>query len=240
MKVDGSWVGFMSQVCPTIIRDALVEPSITVNPAMQSSSSVRLKAYFATAAPVCIIARRGPASVTQLIHWDTANDIFTPGQWIQAKVGEATLNSSGTHMAIMIKRAAGKFDERGKFLSKSFICRPPYLEPLELYVSTGMWTPPLAITPDDFLVCPTGCEVTVNAKNACVFTETKVKDFSTFSRDHAYKLESSAEAVVGLDQAGREVRLEAGCIYGPDGLLYDANPNQYEADITAPDWAKDW
>jgi hypothetical protein len=67
-----------------------------------------------------------------------------------------------------------------------------------------------------------------------------VKDFSTFSRDHAYKLESSAEAVVGLDQAGREVRLEAGCIYGPDGLLYDANPNQYEADITAPDWAKDW
>jgi hypothetical protein len=37
-------------------------------------------------APVGVIFRRGPRDWTQIIHWDTKKDIFTPGQWFHGRL----------------------------------------------------------------------------------------------------------------------------------------------------------
>lgn len=43
----------------------------------------RLWVLLAREAPVGVILRRGPSKWVQLIHWDTKNDNFMPGQWMK-------------------------------------------------------------------------------------------------------------------------------------------------------------
>jgi hypothetical protein len=43
----------------------------------------RLWAYLARDASIGVILRRGPKDWMQMIHWDTKNDVFTPGQWMK-------------------------------------------------------------------------------------------------------------------------------------------------------------
>ena len=47
-----------------------------------------LYAILAREAPVGVIFRREPSRRVQIIHWDTATDTFTPGQWFHGRIYE--------------------------------------------------------------------------------------------------------------------------------------------------------
>jgi hypothetical protein len=54
----------------------------------------RLFVILARDTSVGVIFRRGPSRWVQLICWDTANDVFTQGQWFKGRIHEWGCNLS--------------------------------------------------------------------------------------------------------------------------------------------------
>lgn len=50
---------------------------------MTPQTPARLFVFLAREAHVGVILQRGPSDWVQMIHWDTKNDVFTPGQWMK-------------------------------------------------------------------------------------------------------------------------------------------------------------
>ena len=108
---------------------------------MSTPPTCRLFVLLAREAPVGVIFRRGPAKWVQIIHWDTAMDTFTPGQWFHGKVDgqRSDLSPDGT----MLIYFAGR--ETRRAMASDYTCfwtaisRPPYLTALALWPNGVSW-----------------------------------------------------------------------------------------------------
>ena len=76
---------------------------------MSTPPTCRLSVILAREAPVGVIFRRGPAKWVQIIHWNTATDTFTPGQWFHGKIDpeRSDLSPDGTG-ALAVRRELGR------------------------------------------------------------------------------------------------------------------------------------
>jgi len=208
---------------------------------MTPPAPARLWGFFAEGAPVCVIARRGPAKYSQLILWETDTDTFTPGQWFQGHIDFATLSHNGTHMAAGIRRVRTRRYAKEPEHELALVCRPPYVTALEVWLVWLLGTT-VAFLPNDVLVGPrTEGNHKVLAPSPCPFL--RVKDDNSYPREHKWTIDARRRPATGIDHRGRQITFEAGCVYGSeDGvrrLLLDTNPMKFEP-IEAPEWAKDW
>ncbi len=202
----------------------------------------RLVGYFATHAPICVIARRGPSRYTQLILWNTETDEFTPGQWAKGHVDYATLSSKGTHMALGIMGASSKIYSASE-IQIALVCRPPYFEALEMIVG-GLCATTIAFLPDDLLYAKVHESRELGAfefaRRKCPFKRVEIWPIK---RDQAHKIDASWGPMDGFDQGGRAILFEAGRVLDISGaepvLLFDTNPLR-PAVVETPDWAKEW
>ncbi|MEM7021389.1 MAG: hypothetical protein AAF637_02225 [Pseudomonadota bacterium] len=102
----------------------------------------RLAVFLSRQAPVGVVLRRGPSAWTQLIHWDRANDHFTPGQWFRGRMYERRCDLSPDGRLFIY--FAGKFGPRpqgteGVGETWTAISRPPYFTALALCPNLGAW-----------------------------------------------------------------------------------------------------
>lgn len=102
----------------------------------------RLFTLLARDAPVGVIFRRGPSRWTQLIHWDTANDIFTAGQWFKGQIypRKSDLSPNGS---LLIYFAHKPFNHRANPTygdQWTAISKPPYFTALALWQFRGSIT----------------------------------------------------------------------------------------------------
>src|SRR5262245_55728534 len=65
---------------------------------MVPSYRVRTSVLFAAEVPRAVILRRGPRTHYRLILWNTADDTFTPGQWMKGNVMLCDLSPSGQRL----------------------------------------------------------------------------------------------------------------------------------------------
>jgi hypothetical protein len=103
------------------------------------NSTSRLFVIFARDASAGVIFRRGPSKWVQLIHWNTAKDIFTPGQWFKGRIYErnSDLSPDGKLMIYLAykpfnQRANPSYGDRWTAISK-----PPYFTALALWQFYG-------------------------------------------------------------------------------------------------------
>jgi hypothetical protein len=193
----------------------------------------RITGYFAKAAPVCIIGRRGPSKWTQFIRWRTDTDEFEPGQWIKGKIDYLTLTSDGRYAAVGIMVEPQQH---------SIICKPPYFTALEVWI-LDLCVHAIGFTEDDHIICDPADESIVHATNTCPFERVSNvigNRVVRFNYDHDYVIKGGQ---IGYDQQERRVQFSEGKIYALDSeeprLLYDTNPNRFEP-VEAPSWATEW
>jgi hypothetical protein len=89
----------------------------------------------ARTASVGVILRRGPSHWVQLIHWDTKQDVFTPGQWFHGRIYELrcdlSLNGKLFVYAAYKPGNARKHPDYGDRWTA--ISKPPYFTALALW-----------------------------------------------------------------------------------------------------------
>lgn len=103
--------------------------------AKPSEAAVRLYFMVARAARTAVVFRRGPTKQVQMLHWDLARDVVTPGQWLSGRLynERCDLSPSGRLLVYF----AGKFT--GDIPTFTAICRPPYFTALALWKEHGTW-----------------------------------------------------------------------------------------------------
>ena len=199
----------------------------------------RLVGYFASKAPICVIARRGPTRHSQLCLWHTDTDEFIPGQWLHGHVNRATLSSDGKYFAVGVMGAK----PRGRLAGEQYqlVCRPPYWTAIE------GWHKPLclglvAFLPDDRLVCPPYPAEFGNATTPCPFIR-EGYGWPLVCDSKQEIVDASQGPASGFDQRGRRILFESGQVFLDSEcgkqLLWDSNPFQFEQ-FVAPDWAITW
>lgn len=105
----------------------------------KTPAPARLFVLLAREAPVGVILRRGPSNWVQMIHWDTKQDVFTPGQWFHGRVyaRKSDLSPDGK----LIVYYAHKFNN--SIANPSYgdywtaISKPPYFTALTLWRHSG-------------------------------------------------------------------------------------------------------
>lgn len=95
----------------------------------------RLFVLLAREAPVGLILRRGPSDWVQLIHWDTKNDVFTPGQWFHGRIFESKSDLSPDGKLLVYYAFKPQNVEKNPDYSNSWtaISKPPYFTALALW-----------------------------------------------------------------------------------------------------------
>ena len=198
---------------------------------MTEQPPARITGYFAKAAPVCIISRRGPTKYTQFIRWRTDTDEFEPGQWIQGKIGGLNLTTDGRYAAVHIMVGPEHH---------SVICRPPYFTALEVGLGFSCT---LGFTEEDQILCDPAEETFAHATNACPFERVSSVIEGRVVRVHYNHDHVIENGQISYDQQQRRVQFIDGKIYVLDSeeprLLYDTNPNRFEP-VIAPSWATEW
>ncbi|BDI33950.1 hypothetical protein CCAX7_60010 [Capsulimonas corticalis] len=107
-----------------------------------TTSPARLYVILAREAPVGVIFRRGPSRWVQVIHWDTATDTFTPGQWLHARLHErrSDISPNGKLMIYFAVQENRITPKREEFIySWTAISKPPYLTALALWPLGQSW-----------------------------------------------------------------------------------------------------
>ena len=102
----------------------------------------RLYAILAREAPVGVIFRRGPSKWVQIIHWDTATDAFTPGQWFHGRIYEkrCDLSPDGTLLIYFAQKIGARMMADKEYTyAWTAISRPPYLTALALWPKGDCW-----------------------------------------------------------------------------------------------------
>ena len=101
----------------------------------------RLYALLAREAPVGIVFRRGPSKWVEIIHWDTATDTFTPGQWFHGRIYErrCDLSPDGGLMIYFAQKINPRTAESDYTYAWTAISRPPYLTALALWPKGDCW-----------------------------------------------------------------------------------------------------
>ncbi|HWD38405.1 MAG TPA: hypothetical protein VG944_06125 [Fimbriimonas sp.] len=181
----------------------------------------RLKVFFASHAPIAVIARRGPSKYSQLILWNTLTDEFTPGQWTRGHVQWAELSRNGKYISMQIMGARPRREKGVLGLEQvAVLSRPPYFTALKARVGgfcVGNW---IEIPEDLQKVEPAEAIQSVLPES--------------------YYLDASSRPCEGTDQRGRKILLKEGSVWlleeSSRRLLFDANHYDFE-EVIAPDWA---
>lgn len=103
--------------------------------AKQTRSSVRLFFLVARAARTAVVFRRGPAKQAQMLRWDLASDVITPGQWISGRLYNERCDLSPNGKLLVY--FCGKFKKTMDTFTA--VCRPPYFTALALWPDSGTW-----------------------------------------------------------------------------------------------------
>jgi hypothetical protein len=96
----------------------------------------RLFAILAREAATAVIFRRGPSRWVQLVHWNTATDIFESGQWFHGRLYEqrADLSPDGTKLIYFAAKITGRtLSNKAYSYAWTAISKPPYLTALALW-----------------------------------------------------------------------------------------------------------
>ena len=103
--------------------------------AARTRPAPRLFAILARDACVGIVFRRGPANQVLLIAWDTAKDVFEPGQWFKGRIYErrCDLSPSGRKLIYF----AG--NQKPPYRTWTAVSTPPYLTALALWPLGHTW-----------------------------------------------------------------------------------------------------
>ncbi len=101
----------------------------------------RLHVLLAREAPVAVILRRGPTRWIQMIHWDTRRDVFTPGQWLKARVYEdkCDLSPDGKLLIYFVHKGNNWRLHPDYGYAWTAISKPPYFTTLALWKESGTW-----------------------------------------------------------------------------------------------------
>lgn len=84
---------------------------------------------------VGVIFRRGPTAWVQMIHWNTKNDIFTPGQWFKGKIHvyKSDLSPNGKLLIYLASKSGNSYRNPGYGNMWTAISKPPY------FTALGLW-----------------------------------------------------------------------------------------------------
>ena len=97
--------------------------------------NVRLYCILARDAPRAVLFRRGPSKRVLLVSWDTSNDTFDDGQWLNGRIYERRCDLSPDGELLLYFAATWK----GPYQSWSAVSRPPYLTALALWPKGDGW-----------------------------------------------------------------------------------------------------
>ena len=109
---------------------------------MSTPPTCRLSVILAREAPVGVIFRHGPARWVQIVHWDTATDTFTPGQWFHGKIDaeHSDLSPDGSKLLYLAIKITGRTLADPEYgTSWTAISKPPYLTALALWPTGYAW-----------------------------------------------------------------------------------------------------
>ena len=162
----------------------------------------------------CVIIRRGPSKLSQLIKSNTNDDDFEFGQWIRGVVKAASITSDGKYMpAQIIRDKSGDFS--GGSNEISIVCRPPYFTALEVWIGWHDFFG-LDILSDDTLICEGFYRHQIHAKNACPLRREEYhwnKTEADMPNWRGRILNAVGQTAEGFDQQGRKIKLEEGKIF---------------------------
>lgn len=102
-------------------------------------SLARLFVILARDASCGVVFRRGPATWTQLITWNTHNDTFERGQWFRGKVylRRCDLSPSGTKLIYFVAKHHLQHVDPSYTRTWTAISKPPYFTALALWPNGG-------------------------------------------------------------------------------------------------------
>ena len=98
----------------------------------------RLHVLLASAAPVGVVLRRGPANAVCSMLWDRRTDRFELGQWLRARIYErrADISPDGRHMIYFARNGRWHTATKGSWTA---ISRVPWLKAVVLYGKGDCW-----------------------------------------------------------------------------------------------------
>lgn len=101
----------------------------------------RLYAILARRAPIGVIFRRGPSKRVQIIHWGTATDTFTPGQWFHGRIYErrSDLSPDGKFLIYFAQKINRRTTASDYTYAWTAVSRPPFLTALALWPKGDCW-----------------------------------------------------------------------------------------------------
>lgn len=108
----------------------------------KTSSFCRLSVFLSLKSQIGVILRRGPSEWAQIVLWDRAGDIFTPGQWFHGRIYErrCDLSPNGELFVYFAARhGAGRHDCDDIGEAWTAISRPPFLTAIGLWPNVGSW-----------------------------------------------------------------------------------------------------
>jgi hypothetical protein len=96
----------------------------------------------ASDAPQAVIFRRGPSKQVELVLWNTARDVFEPGQWFKGRIYEHRCDLAPNGQLLVY--FASKFNRRTVedqeyTYAWTAVSRPPYLTALALWPKGDCW-----------------------------------------------------------------------------------------------------
>lgn len=108
---------------------------------MATPAPARLFFLFARAAPMAVVFRRGPTRWVQVIRWNTANDVFEPGQWFHGRIYErrCDLSPSGHLMVYFASNQTWEQQRSEYTASWTAVSKPPWLTALALWPKGDCW-----------------------------------------------------------------------------------------------------
>jgi hypothetical protein len=102
---------------------------------MSRPEDVRLYAILARKSARAVLFRRGPSKRVLLISWDTSDDTFDEGQWLNGRIYERRCDLSPDGDLLIYFAAS----YRKPYFSWTAISRPPFLTALALWPKGDAW-----------------------------------------------------------------------------------------------------
>jgi hypothetical protein len=113
---------------------------------MKKVIPARVYGYVARKANQVVVLRQGPHRVCQMLVWDLATDVVTPGQWVRAHVffERCDVSPDGKYFVAALSDYSTTTRSRGSAPEElrtgwTAISRPPYFSALALWFSGCSW-----------------------------------------------------------------------------------------------------
>lgn len=98
----------------------------------------RIYGIVAREQPICVIFRRGPSSVVQVLRWNTETSVISEGQWLKGRIYEqrGDLSPDGELMTYFAAKRSNPDPLKHTWTA---ISKPPYLTALALWFKGDSW-----------------------------------------------------------------------------------------------------